>query len=189
MKKMTLIKVVLVFCFTAMCWTSMFSQEENNVFPRGDVSQDNVVNIEDVTVLINYLLTDEWPKSEPVTETFTVNDVSFKMVAVEGGSFMMGATQEQSIYATDGEKPVHEVTLSSYCIGETEVTQALWVAVMGSNPSWFSPRKDYEENLQRPVECVSWYECQEFITKLNQMTGKNFRLPTEAEWEYAARGG
>jgi formylglycine-generating enzyme required for sulfatase activity len=75
------------------------------------------------------------------------------------------------------------VTLSSYGIGQTEVTQALWQAVMGNNPSGFTG------DLQRPVECVSWYDCQTFISKLNELTGKTFRLPTEAEWEYAARGG
>ena len=80
------------------------------------------------------------------------------------------------------ESPVHSVTLSSYYMGETEVTQALWKAVMGNNPSRFKG-----DNL--PVENVSWNDCQEFIRKLKQKTGKNFRLPTEAEWEYAARGG
>ena len=126
------------------------------------------------------------------TETFTVNGVTFKMIKVEGGTFTMGWTPEQgsdtSIFSTS-ETPAHEVTLSSYSIGETEVTQALWLAVMGSNPSFFSPANGYEENLQRPVERISWNDCQQFITKLNQLTGKNFRLPTEAEWEYAARGG
>ena len=75
------------------------------------------------------------------------------------------------------------MTLSSYSIGETEVTQELWEAVMGSNPS------TYTGDLNRPVETISWNECQEFITQLNQMTGMTFRLPTEAEWEFAARGG
>jgi len=90
---------------------------------------------------------------------------------------------------TEGsEYPVHQVTLSGYCIGQTEVTQALWQAVMGSNPSNFNGGV-YGTNLQRPVECVSWNDCQTFITKLNELTGKQFRLPTEAEWEYAARGG
>ena len=95
----------------------------------------------------------------------------------------MGATSEQGSDAESDESPVHDVTLSSYYIGETEVTQELWQAVMGNNPSYYSG------NPQRPVEQVSWNDCQEFITKLNQLTGKNFRLPTEAEWEYAARGG
>ena len=115
-------------------------------------------------------------------ETITVNGVSFTMIAVEGGTFSMGATSEQGGDADSDEKPVHSVTLSDYYIGETEVTQELWEAVMGSKPSKF-------KGSQRPVERVSWKDCQEFITRLNQLTGKNFRLPTEAEWEYAARGG
>ena len=116
-------------------------------------------------------------------QTFTVNGVSFTMIAVKGGTFQMGATSEQGSDAYDNEKPVHSVPLSDYYIGETEVTQELWIAVMGNNPSYYSG------NPQRPVERVSWNDCQEFIKKLNQLTGKNFRLPTEAEWEYAARGG
>ncbi len=112
-------------------------------------------------------------------ETITVNGVSFVMVGVEGGTFTMGATSEQG---EKNEKPAHQVTLSTFSIGETEVTQELWQAVMGSNPSNFKGAK-------RPVENVSWEDCQTFIIKLNQLTGKNFRLPTEAEWEYAARGG
>ena len=115
-------------------------------------------------------------------ETITVNGVSFNMVRVEGGTFTMGATSEKVSDARSDEKPVHQVTLSTYSIGETEVTQALWRAVMGNNPS---NRKG--DNL--PVEEVSWDDCQTFIQKLNQLTGRRFRLPTEAEWEYAARGG
>ena len=115
--------------------------------------------------------------------TFTVKGVSFTMVPVEGGTFTMGATSEQGINAESDEKPTHQVTLSDYYIGETEVTQALWQAVMGDNPSYF------KGDLQRPVEYVSWNDCQKFIKKLNALTGRNFRLPTEAEWEYAARGG
>ena len=113
---------------------------------------------------------------------FMVNGVSFEMVRVEGGTFRMGATSEQEENAYDSEKPVHSVTLSGYYIGKTEVTQVLWEAVMGSNPSRF--KGDY-----LPVENVSWDDCQEFIRKLNSMTGQNFRLPTEAEWEFACRGG
>ena len=115
-------------------------------------------------------------------KTIAVNGVSFKMVRVEGGSFMMGATSEQGDDAYDSEKPAHQVIISSFSIGETEVTQELWEAVMGSNPSNFKGAK-------RPVEQVSWNDCQTFISKLNTATGKSFRLPTEAEWEFAARGG
>ena len=119
---------------------------------------------------------------EQSVRTFTVGGVQFKMIAIEGGTFTMGATSEQGDDARFDEKPAHNVTLSSYSIGETEVTQALWQAVMNSNPSYFN-------GINRPVEKVTWYDCQDFITKLNAITGENFRLPTEAEWEYAARGG
>ena len=115
-------------------------------------------------------------------KTYTANGVSFTMKPVAGGTFTMGATSEQK-NSDDDEKPKHTVTLSDYYIGETEVTQELWAAVMGSNPSHFTG------NMQRPVERVSWDDCQTFIRKLNELTGANFRLPTEAEWEFAARGG
>ncbi len=108
--------------------------------------------------------------------TETVNGVPFTMVAVKGGCFQMGSNESSD------EKPVHEVCLDDYYIGQTEVTQGLWKAVMNNNPSYFKG-----DNL--PVESVSWDDAQEFIKKLNRITGKNFRLPTEAEWEYAAKGG
>lgn len=115
-------------------------------------------------------------------KTFQVNGVSFDMVLVEAGTFMMGATPEMED-PDDDEKPAHQVTLTKdYYMGKTEVTRALWLAVMGTNPSRF-------KGNNKPVESVSWFDCQEFITKLNILTGKKFRLPTEAEWEYAARGG
>ena len=115
-------------------------------------------------------------------EKFKVGNVEFRMIYVEGGTFKMGAD-----YGWSYEKPVHDVTLSDYCIGETVVTQALWKAVMGNNPSCF-----HGDNL--PVEYVSWYDCQEFLRKLNnyvqdQLKGRRFALPTEAQWEFAARGG
>ena len=111
----------------------------------------------------------------------SLDDIMRNMVYVEGGTFTMGATSEQQ-NPEDDEKPTHRVSLSSFYIGKYEVTQALWKAVMGSNPSVWKG-----DNL--PVENVSWNDCQTFLRKLNAMTGKNFRLPTEAEWEFAARGG
>lgn len=112
----------------------------------------------------------------------TINGVSYEMVWVEGGTFRMGATPEQGGDEGIDETPVHSVTLSGYYIGKTEVTQALWKAVMGSNPSRF-------KGDDLPMEKVSWDDCLEFIRKLNSLTGQNFRLPTEAEWEFACRGG
>ena len=120
-------------------------------------------------------------EEERSKRSFIVGGVEFNMIRVEGGSFMMGAPDNDPD-AFDDEKPQHDVTLSDYYIGETPVTQALWNAVMGENPSHF-------EGGYSPVEEVSWTDCQEFIKKLNSKTGRTFRLPTEAEWEYAARGG
>lgn len=114
--------------------------------------------------------------------TVTANGVSFKMIKVKGGTFTMGGTAEQGSDIYSDEIPTHRVTLSDYYIGQTEVTQALWKAVMGKNPSEFKGKN-------RPVENVSWNDCQTFIRKLNKLTGRHFRLLTEAEWEYAARGG
>jgi len=153
---------------------------------NADVNRDEIVSIKDVTALIDYLLGGSiWPWEG---ESFTVNGVSFMMVNVEGGTFVMGAKTDDT-EANSNERPSHEVTLSTYSIGQTEVTQELWQAVMGSNPSHFTSENGYTEDLQRPVEKVNWYECQEFLTKLNELTGRQFRLPTEAEWEFAARGG
>ena len=115
-------------------------------------------------------------------QTFCVNNVWFDMIFVKGGSFQMGCTTEMDTDAYAHEAPVHSVTLSDYYIGQIEVTQALWKTVMGTNPSTI-------KDNNRPVNNVSWEDCQVFIEKLNQKTGYSFRLPTEAEWEYAARGG
>ena len=176
---------------------AVFSLAGNSQIYHFDVNGDGVVTAADVTKLYDYLLGNL--PAEPEATEYTVNGVTFKMIQVDAGTFTMGATEEQGSDAYSDESPTHQVTLSSFAIGQTEVTQELWVAVMGSNPSWFngtgnpnhgsSHSDDFGINLLRPVECVSWNDCQVFISRLNQITGKNFRLPTEAEWEFAARGG
>ena len=107
----------------------------------------------------------------------TIENLNMKMIYVEGGTFAMGSND-----GFDDEKPVHNVTLDSYYIGETEITQAQWRAIMGSNPSGYT-------GDSRPVEMVSWDDAQKFCKKLSELTGKKYVLPTEAQWEYAARGG
>lgn len=126
--------------------------------------------------------------SDPAPEVFSVAGVTFKMVKVKGGTFQMGFDPDSAprwVFALpDNEKPAHKVTVDDFEIGETEVTVGLWNAVMGSVP--------YLNDSSKPenaVGNVSWYNCQAFIRKLNSLTGRKFRLPTEAEWEYAARGG
>ena len=165
-----------------VCGVSMTTPHRVMSGVYGDVNGDSVVDVLDLNGVIDVILDIPHGNADD-SLTFTVNGVSFKMIAVEGGMFTMGATDEQGSDAYDWEKPAHQVTLSSYAIAETEVTQALWLAVMGSNPSEFTG------NLQCPVEKVSWDDCQEFITKLNELTRATFRLPSEAEWEFAARGG
>ena len=134
---------------------------------------------------------DPQPAENEATKTFTVTGngqtVTFRMKLVEAGTFQMGSTSGES-----DEQPVHSVTLTKdYYMGETEVTQALWYAVMGQKPTsngdqWSST---YGLGDSNPAYYVSWNNCQEFITKLNTLTGVTFRLPTEAEWEFAAKGG
>ena len=121
---------------------------------------------------------------------FTVNGVTFTMVLVEGGTFMMGATDEEED-AEDNEKPAHQVTLSDYYIGQTEVTQALWEAVMGETPTRGGDQWERRFGLgdNYPAYNISYDDVLSFISKLNSLTGRTFRMPTEAEWEYAARGG
>lgn len=116
-------------------------------------------------------------RSFPDKKTITVNNIPFNMIRVDGGSFQMGSYDGEA-----NENPVHEVTLDTYYIGEAEVTQELWEYVMGGNPS-------SHIGTDFPVENVSWNDCQDFISELNRLTGYQFRLPTEAEWEYAAKGG
>lgn len=153
----------------------------NLEFPESsyDVNKDGYITSVDITEIYNALL-NGMPNS---TTEYTVNGVTFVMVNVKGGTFTMGNPNYQSDEDYYDEGPVHQVTVSSFSIGQTEVTQELWYAVMGWNYS------GHGGNLQYPVEYVNYEMCQNFIAKLNEMTGLNFRLPTEAEWEFAARGG
>ena len=160
---------------TPLSTTLSFGSHKVYAMRGAKKSQEKTVNISSAVQNENVKLTFG-------SVEFTVKGVKFLMVEVEGGTFTMGATKEQGSDIFNDENPTHKVTLDSYYIGQTEVTQALWQAVMDNNPS---NRKG--DNL--PVEQVSWNDCQEFIKKLNAITGKKFRLPTEAEWEYAARGG
>ena len=123
-----------------------------------------------------------WSSSVTPKQKEVLSRLVGNMVQVEGGSFQMGGTSEQGSDVYSDEKPVHEVTLSDYYMGKYEVRQSEWEAVMGSNPSRF-------KGADLPVERVSWEDCHEFIGRLNALTGLNFKLPTEAQWEYAARGG
>ena len=137
--------------------------------------------------LFDILVTNQVPRehfeaAEVKDESFTVGGVRFDMVAVAGGTFLMGGTEQKGQTVREDELPVHEVTLDPFKIGRLEVTQALWEAVMGGVP-YGNQGPDY------PVGNVSWYDAQAFLRQLNALTGRKFRLPTEAEWEYAARGG
>ena len=124
--------------------------------------------------------------SAPVpTMSVEVNGITIELVKVEGGTFKMGATPELiELGPNDADElPAHDVTLDSYYIGKYEVTQALWIEIMGSNPSQMIKNNDC------PVDGMTHLQCLEFIEKLNERTGMQFALPTEAQWEYAARGG
>ena len=129
----------------------------------------------------------EEPK-EGDTKTFEVGDAKFDLVYVEPGNFRMGATSEQDGFDNFAELPAHDVQITKgYWIGKTEVTQELWNEVMGSNPSDIK-QYDGKDDPTLPVMNITWSDAQKFVKKLSEKTGEKFRLPTEAEWEYAARG-
>lgn len=126
---------------------------------------------------------DSIPAKQPATYIEKVFGLNLEMVLVRGGTFIMGCGIEQGRECEDDEKPQHQVTLRDFYMGKYEVTQKQWFAVMGTNPSNFTGCDSC------PVENVSWEDVQEFINKLNEASEVKFRLPSEAQWEYAARGG
>ena len=170
---------------------------------RGDLNNDGNIDVTDINILIDMVL-GKTPKDSCADingsgdvdvadvnaaidliftfapRVYTVNGVTFQLNEVAEGKFYMGATVEQGGW--DNERPVHRVILSPYFIGQTEVTQELWTAVMESNPSYF-------KGSNRPVESISYDDCLAFLERLDSITGVPFRLPTEAEWEFAAKGG
>ena len=171
---------------TSPCEVSLLLSQDNGATwsaPLKNVSGDVGKNISDGEKQITWKVLEE-------REQLVGDNMKFKVIAngkksfepemifVEGGTFQMGSSSGDL-----DEKPVHSVTLSGFNIGKYEVTQAQWKAVMGNNPSYFSGCDNC------PVETVSWNDVQDFIGKLNAQTGKNYGLPTEAEWEYAAKGG
>lgn len=135
-----------------------------------------------VLILLTSCRSEKYLLSVDETRKFSVKEVNFTMVRVEGGTFLMGATPEQGLFVEADERPVHLVTVNGFYMAETEVTQELWEAVMDYNPCVI-------RNAQNPVENITWNDCQVFLERLNRLTGEKFRLPTEAEWEFAARGG
>jgi len=166
------------FLMMLLTATAQVAWSQEGVY--GDVNGDGLVNasdLEEIVAIINGEKRGPQPTGIEVIDTLPRD-----MIAVAGGTFTMGATADQGSDTYEDESPVHEVTLSSFKLCRIEVTQALWEAVMGSNPS-------ETVGALLPVTNVSWDDCQSFITRLNEMTGHHYRLPTEAEWEYAARGG
>lgn len=163
-------------------------EDVTNVVTPKETQQDEApkesdakVEVPQETVKDEVTTNNEAPKEVPPTPDQT----DFNMIRVKGGSFTMGCTEEQGSECYDRENPPHQVELSDFYISQFEVTQQQWRMVMGSDsdPSYFTGCDNC------PVEGVSWNDVQEFLKKLNQKTGNKYRLPTEAEWEYAARGG
>lgn len=173
MKKLIYFGMGMLLCLSAAVWTGCDKDKENlNESASAENGEENYVE--------------------------TAFGMELQMVYVEGGTFMMGATEEQGDDVVDAEKPVHSVTLDGFYIGKYEITQAQWEAVMGTTVAQQCNKEFQEQGGDMelrgvgdnyPMYYVSWEEVQSFCKKLSAQAGKKYRLPTEAEWEYAARGG
>jgi formylglycine-generating enzyme required for sulfatase activity len=155
------------------------------IFPTkpSDLIKDCILDLDEVSPKTEHA---EMIKAIDSLAASSILNISNDMVFVKGGTYLMGIDDTSSEIIEGGEeaeRPQHKVRLNNFSISKYEVTQALWVAVMDSNPSI------NKGNYMRPVDHISWYEAQRFIDKLNKMTNHHFRMPTEAEWEYAAKGG
>lgn len=167
--------------------STILDNDNDQSWQWADINNDGEVTIADINAVIDVILNPKQYIQE--VEPFFVNGVEFDMIYVEGGTFTMGTEPDDDWDPEWGpdedpyqdSHPAHEVTLNSFRIGQTEVTKELWEAVMGPNSGTGSGT-----NINDPMEGVTWYECQDFIKRLNIITGKQFRLPTEAEWEYVA---
>lgn len=135
------------------------------------------------TAILIWLQGNNAGQASPTKAVLTLETLRGNMIFIQGSQFMMGCTKEQGGQCFRAENPQHSVIVANFSICRYPVTQGLWKQVMGNNPSFFKGCDDC------PVESVSWDNAQEFIGKLNALTGGKYRLPTEAEWEYAARGG
>ena len=175
--------------FAKLAWTITSSQPWCTVEPEsGDGSSAITVYVtENLTGAPRYatinVTADNISRQVTIEQSLlTLSDIEPEMVFVPGGAFTMGCTSERGNDCYDDALPAHQVAVSDFYISKTEITQDIWKVVTGNNPSYF-------KGDSLPVENVSWNEVQEFINRLNTLTGKKYRLPTEAEWEFAARGG
>ena len=162
------------FCWLRMIWWAVGPEDSSKL-------KADSVRLKGLLLCIALLLPiGMQAQTKPVLRTLKVKGVSYRLRLVEGGNFMMGALPGDTL--ADVDEVRHQVTVKSFYMGETEVTQELWETIMPENPS-------KQRGAKMPVEYVTYDQCKEFIAKLNQLTGLTFRLPTESEWEYAAKGG